>query len=483
MDQLFSLFSQLNIRTLRLHFIFRYVFAIFMVYVGYFLKLQLFSYTERGLFITFYIAALFSAWFGGFGAGIFSTLLSVLVVDYFFLPPFGQFSLFVQKDSILLIIFFIQGLLVSTLISFMHRSMLEVEESLEDLQQSESRFKQLFDSNIIGVVFWNTKGYITEANNEFLSMVGYTQEDLQQEPIDWIALTPPEYKKADDKAMKELKTKGSCTPFLKEYYRKDGSRVYVLIAAALFEDSNREGVAYIVDMTEEKYAEQQRDLFIGFVSHELKNPLSSIKAYTQLLKRHLSQTNHTREVGFIVKVEEKVNLLTRLLNDMLDITKLRANKLEFIDEEFSFNTMIKNIVEDTQRITDKHKIIYEGRVERKMYADKTRMIQVFTNLLSNAVKYSPKAKEVIVKVHQDGSYAVVTVQDFGIGISKEEQRNIFEPLFRSQRLRARAFPGTGLGLFIAYEIVRHYQGKIHLQSEEGKGSTFTVRIPFSLKKK
>lgn len=481
MDQLFSLFSRLNLHTLRLPIYIRYLFALGMVYIAYVLKLELVSVTPNSLFVTFFLGITLSAWFGGGGPGIFATVVSALAADYFFLDPIYSFKLTYGADIILLIVFISQGALISMLIAFMHRYMMEVEESIGELQESERRFKQLYDSNMLGVVFWNMNGQIAEGNEEFLNMLGYTAAELKETPLMWDEITPLEYKKTDDKAMKELKSKGICTPFMKEYFRKDGSRVPVLITASILDDDTYDGVAYILDMTEEKQAEQQRELFIGFVSHELKNPLSSIKAYTQLLKKRLIKHQNITELPYIGKIEEKINLLTRLLNDMLDITKLRAGKLDFIDEDFNLNNMIKNVVDDMQKIAKNHTILLEGSVETKMYGDKTRIIQVFVNLLSNAIKYSPKAKEVKVTIAEEGNYSLISIQDFGIGISKEEQRTIFEPLFRSEKLRARAFPGTGLGLYIAFEIVRHYKGYIILKSEEGVGSTFTVKMPFKRK--
>lgn len=483
MKKLQSLLSQLTLYTLRLPFYIRYSMSLILIYIAYLVKIFALPFTNQGIFSIFYVAITISAWLGGIGPAIFSTVLSIFVVEFFFLLPETSFSFRNNHNIILIFIYFLEGVLITFIVGFMHRYMVKVQENLEDLQKSEQKFKQLYDANLIGIAFWSMDGYIREANDECLHVFGYTQEDLAKEPYNWITNTPSEYKKSDEKAIKQLKAKGICTPFVKEFYRKDGSRINVLIAAALLEDSIHDGVAYILDITEEKKAEQQRDLFIGFVSHELKNPLSSIKAYTQLLKRQLTIEKHTKEMTFIAKVEEKIILITRLLNDMLDITKLRAGKLEFIDEEFNLNLLMKNIVDDMQKINPQYQLMMHGAIQTKMISDRTRISQIFTNLLSNAIKYSPKEKKVTIHLQEERQIAVISIQDFGIGISPAEQKNIFEPLYRSQNIRAHAFPGTGLGLYITFEIVRHYGGNITLVSEQGKGSTFTIQLPFKQKGK
>jgi len=127
---------------------------------------------------------------------------------------------------------------------------------ITEKKRIEARFRRLVDSNAQGVIFWNTKGQITEANDSLLKLIGYTRADLASGPIDWFALTPPEFAERDQLALKELAAHGVCTPFEKDYIRKDGSRVTVLIGAATFEDNPNEGVSFVLDLTERKRADE-----------------------------------------------------------------------------------------------------------------------------------------------------------------------------------------------------------------------------------
>jgi PAS domain S-box-containing protein len=129
---------------------------------------------------------------------------------------------------------------------------------ITDLKRTEGRIRRLVDSNVQGVMFWNSKGEITAGNDAFLRIVGYTREDLEAGRVDWAAMTPPEYAHLDRRSLEELAATGICTPFEKEYLRKDGSRVPIMLGAAIFEDSPDEGVCFVLDITERKRVEEER---------------------------------------------------------------------------------------------------------------------------------------------------------------------------------------------------------------------------------
>jgi PAS domain S-box-containing protein len=129
---------------------------------------------------------------------------------------------------------------------------------ITDLKRTEGRIRRLIDSDVQGVMFWNSKGEITAGNDAFLRIVGYTREDLEAGRVGWAAMTPPEYAHLDRRSLEELAATGICTPFEKEYLRKDGSRVPIMLGAAIFEDSPDEGVCFVLDITERKRVEEER---------------------------------------------------------------------------------------------------------------------------------------------------------------------------------------------------------------------------------
>jgi len=347
----------------------------------------------------------------------------------------------------------------------------------ESLKQSEARFRVITQSNMVGLFFWDENGIILDANNAFLQTLGYCREEFFQQRLNWRDLTPAEFWETDEKAMLEMKKSGACRPFEKEFRHKEGYSVPVLLGAARLEAINYEGVAFVVDISERKEMEKQREIFLG---HELKTPLAAIKGFAQLLLKRLEKTADQETIDYLTRIGNKVNNLTQLINDLTDFTRIRAAQLEFRREVFWFDDLVKEVVADCQSTTKSHQIILKGKTGKAVAVDRTKIGQVLTNLLSNAIKYSPQADRVNVSLSCDGKSLIVAVEDFGFGIPKEEQEKIFQPFFRSLGSKE-LVSGVGLGLYISHQIVQHYGGLIQVESKKGKGSTFSFLLPVKTK--
>ncbi|MEO8824001.1 MAG: ATP-binding protein [Ginsengibacter sp.] len=222
--------------------------------------------------------------------------------------------------------------------------------------------------------------------------------------------------------------------------------------------------------------DKKKDEFISIASHELKTPVTSLKAYTQILQSTFDENKNIQAVEMLSKMDKQVDKLTTLIVDLLDVTKIDKGELMFEMKEFDFNEMVKEIAEEMQRITKSHKIVLDLNHCDPIIGDRTRIGQVIVNFISNAIKYSPGGDQIIIKT-SCGNYKVkLSVLDKGIGIPKEEQPNIFRRFFRVPGKSSYTFPGMGLGLYISSEIIRRHDGRIFFESEEGKGSSFSFEI-------
>lgn len=227
-------------------------------------------------------------------------------------------------------------------------------------------------------------------------------------------------------------------------------------------------------MEEVVRSHQKKDEFIGVASHELKTPLTSIKAYLQLLEKVEKEMPN---VMYVQKAHENVEKLQQLIFDLLDVSKIQAGQLQLNIKAFNLSELISQCIMDAQLSTTKHTIINRSKEEDQMiFADRNRIEQVVVNLLSNAIKYSPHGKEVIVNTVKEDSKIVISVHDNGLGIPKPDQKKIFERFYRAQE-RPFGISGFGLGLYICSEIIKRHRGKIWVESDASTGTTFYFSLP------
>jgi two-component system CheB/CheR fusion protein len=233
----------------------------------------------------------------------------------------------------------------------------------------------------------------------------------------------------------------------------------------------------IFDITDRKMVEQKKDEFIGIASHELKTPVTSIKAYTEILHEQFEEAGDVQSALYLSKLNQQIDRLAGLIRDLLDATRIAEGRLSIKETKFDLNQMLHDIADELQRTTSKHTIELNLQELGSFKGDKEKLQQVFVNLLSNAIKYSPEESKLVVKSYRDDNNINIEVQDFGIGMSPETQNRLFERFFRSADPHISTFPGLGLGLYISMQIVKQHKGTIRVQSEKGKGSVFTVVLP------
>jgi two-component system CheB/CheR fusion protein len=179
------------------------------------------------------------------------------------------------------------------------------------------------------------------------------------------------------------------------------------------------------------------------------------------------------------KVDAQINKLTTLISDLLDVKKIENGQLQYKEEKFDFNELVKEIIEETSRVITRHRIVQNLGKSQMVVGDRNKLGQVIINFMDNAGKYSSENSEIIIHTNQEGNCVVFSVQDHGIGIPVEQQKKVFDRFFRVSGDRENTYAGLGLGLYISAELIKRHNGTIGVESVVGKGSTFYFKIPIA----
>ncbi|MES1262586.1 MAG: PAS domain S-box protein [Acidobacteriota bacterium] len=353
--------------------------------------------------------------------------------------------------------------------------------------ESERRLRRLVEGNVIGVVIGNRER-ITFANDVFLRLVGYTQEDVRAGRLHWRDMTPPEYLALDEKGIAELQERGACTPFEKEFWRKDGVRVPILIGAAALDGPVTEWACFVLDLSQLKNAEDalrktnlalrrsNTDLaqFAYAASHDLQEPLRTVAIYTELLARQ-QREQFSPEAG--KQMEFILDAVTRMQNLIRNLlTFSQAQSAEFSPSPIPAGDMIEGAMANLKNAVDESGAAVTWRDLPAIRADAAHFTLVFQNLISNAIKYRKpeEAPRIGIRAERDNESWIFSVRDNGIGFEQEYAERIFTPF---TRLHGREFPGTGIGLAIVKRIIERHEGQVWAAGEPGVGATFSFRLP------
>lgn len=233
----------------------------------------------------------------------------------------------------------------------------------------------------------------------------------------------------------------------------------------------------IEDVTQRKIIDRQKDDFIGYVTHELKTPITTVSAYLQILQGYHSKTGDKKSQFLLTKMANQMERLTGLLNSFAYVYKAQTGKIELQISSLNLDTLVHDVVEAFQYTTSTHELQVKGRISKRVLADSVKIHEVLINLILNAIKYSPNANKVVIKMQETEKDAIISVTDYGFGITKEEQNKVFERFFRVKGKKENKIEGLGLGLYLVSEIIKQHKGKIWVKSTVGKGSTFTFSLP------
>lgn len=357
--------------------------------------------------------------------------------------------------------------------------------SAEDLtrhranEEALSMLATIIESSPDAIIVRNLEGKIIHWNYGAENLYGYTAEEMVGKSV--FLLVPKDRRIEVEKNTISVMQGHSISNYESIRVKKNGDLVNVFVSVCPIKNAQGEIVAIASnarDITEKKLYEKQREMLIAIASHELKTPITTIRAFTQVLQKHHKGRHNLKSSQYLSKMSQQIDKLTKLTRDLLDVVRIRGGKLVFRKSKVDIYKLITSIVEDIRKTTKSHKILVRGQSVKFVYADSGRICQVISNLLLNAIKYSPNSNKVIVDIKCKKDSLVVGVKDFGVGIDKKSQGDVFRSFTRLNQIDNEVFPGLGLGLFIASEIIAAHGGKIWVKSEKGKGSTFYFSFPF-----
>ncbi len=359
------------------------------------------------------------------------------------------------------------------------RNITDKKNAEEKLKENEARLNLALEAGEIGVWDWDVTTNKIKWTDKVYEIHEIDKNNFDGELVSYTARIYHEDKNRVEKAIEEaLQNK---KPYNIEFriITATGKLKWVFTSAkVLFEnDKPSRMLGATIDITKRKELERQKDEFLAIASHELKTPVTSLKAYGQMLQMIFEQKGDTASVAVMQKMDAQINKLTSLISDLLDVTKIQSGKLMMYPKEYEFNELIIEIIDELKFTVQHHEIIKDLAESKKVFGDKERIGQAITNLITNAIKYSPDADKIVVKTESDDNFITFSVEDFGMGIDSKKQDKVFDQFFRVNGEQENTFPGLGLGLYISSQIIKRQNGKIWVESIEGKGSKFYFKIP------
>jgi PAS domain S-box-containing protein len=376
------------------------------------------------------------------------------------------------------------------------------KQAEQALQESETRFRRVFQSNAVGMIFTNFDGQISDANDCFLEMLGLTRAELEAGTINWAAMTPPEFVQQDIDAINHLRANDSISPWEKAYIHKDGHWVWVLIGVAMLSSADGSCVCMVVDISDRKNAEAQlqrtneelvratrlKDEFLANMSHELRTPLNAILGLSETLQDGVFGPVNPRQSKSLQTIERSGFHLLSLINDILDVAKIESGKIELDLKPAPILPLCESCLTlvKQQAIQKQIELSFQTSFNLPdLGIDERRIRQVLLNLLNNAIKFTPEGGKVTLSIslppprNSETSTIRFEVTDTGIGIAPEQIDRLFQPFIQIDSALNRQHQGTGLGLVLVKRIVELHGGQVNLTSELGVGSCFSFDLPFN----
>jgi len=452
-------------------FYIRYSFPVVLVIIATFLKLQFLGFINTSSpFLLYFAIVCLCTIMAGIGPAIVAIILAAVTADYFFILPNNEFkltSLALYKIAVFL------G--ESVFIIFISSTIMTAYRRVNHIQAT---FRAMIEKGSEGIVLTNREGKRVYVSPSIERIIGYTADEfLAMQP--WVLADPEELPEMKVRMEDLLMHPGKNISFIHRMRHKDGRWIWIenSITNLLDDESVCAIVANFYNVTERIILEQKKDDFIGIASHELKTPITSLKASIQLLDRMKAEPAHDMIPKLISRSKRNVEKLTELVEELLNASNIGQGHLYLDKTEFIVADLL---IECCHHINtaDNHNLIVQGNKELTVCADRGRIDQVVVNFVNNAIKYAPQSKDIFLCVDRVDGEAKISVKDNGPGVSPEKLPYVFDRYYRAE-VNNYYNSGLGLGLYISSEIIKKHGGQIGVDSQPGYGSTFWFTLPVS----
>jgi PAS domain S-box-containing protein len=370
---------------------------------------------------------------------------------------------------------------------------LENSRLYSELQEREAKIRRLVDANIVGVLISRLEGQILEANDAFLQMVRYSRDDVTSGRLQWTELTPPEWQAVSERSVAQLRASGTCEIFEKEYFRSDGSRVPVLVAATVIGDARSETLAFVLDLTERKRAEEERErlrqaqadlaymsrvITVGelaaSLAHEIKQPIAAAvtnaKTCVRWLQRDAPDIAEACEAAS--RIVKDTTRAAEIIDRVRSLYTRGTPQRELVDLNEIVREMIVLLLDQANRYSIPIRTDLTPRLPKVM-ADRVQVQQVLMNLMLNGIEAmkDTSGELTVTSKRSENGQLMISVSDSGIGLPQEQPDRIFQAFFTTKS------QGTGMGLSISRTIVESHGGCLWASANTGRGATFHFSLP------
>lgn len=352
-----------------------------------------------------------------------------------------------------------------------------VEEAQETMDAEKSRLDSVLSHMTDGVIGTDRRGNIILINDMALNLLGIKTEDVLGSSILTLLNIEEDYSfrtllEEQEEILLDFTEQLDKAMLLRAEFsmiRRDSGFISGLVCV-------------LHDVTEKEKDEEERRQFVSNVSHELRTPLTSMRSYIEALVEGAWQDPEIAP-AFLKVTQDETNRMIRMINDLLQLSRMDANKIELKQELVNLNELFNYVLDRFDMVIKDSERNYQIKREftkRSIWVeiDTDRMIQVFDNILNNAMKYSPAGGTITCRLLETHKNVIISIADEGLGIPKQNLGRVFDRFYRVDKARSREMGGSGLGLAISKESIKAHGGSIWVESEEGKGSTFFISLPY-----